>query len=136
MAEQNEELLLTEEEQDNCVATEEQLEELMMMPSSLDEKDKRIIAKCILYGRNIAKAQLAKARPIIERQILSRNGIKQSIDSIIKRTEKQEMDRIIKYLDDNNVISVRKGESLNELGWLITVEKRQALKEEVNVEDS
>ena len=41
---------------------------------------------------------------------------------------KDERERIMEWLDDNNVIAIHEGKSLNERGWLITMEKRQALK--------
>ncbi len=57
--------LLTDEEQDACMPTEEQLEAYLAEPddavaASLSEKDKRLVAKFILCGRNIANASQAK----------------------------------------------------------------------------
>lgn len=54
------------------------------------------------------EAQLAHAKPIIE---------------------KRERERIIAFCEDNNVIAFNKKKSLDELGLLLTMEKWQALKE-------
>lgn len=56
--------LLTPGEQDKCVATKEQLDEFLSQPddrtaASLSASDKIVIAKCILYGQNLIKAQQA-----------------------------------------------------------------------------
>ncbi len=53
--------LLTDEEQDACMPSEEQLEAYLAEPddaiaAGLNEKDKRLVAKFILCGRNIADA--------------------------------------------------------------------------------
>ncbi len=58
-------MLLTDEEQDACVATPEQLKAYLAEPddkvaAALYDSDKRIIAKRILYGRNIAEAEHAQ----------------------------------------------------------------------------
>jgi len=60
--------LLTEEERDNCTPTDEQLESYLAEPD--DEVARklrsecpemfRITGRCILYGRNIAQAQIQK----------------------------------------------------------------------------
>ena len=60
-----EKLRLTEKEQDECVATSEQLEAYLREPddeeaANLSQEEKRLVAKCILYGVNIAQAQLNK----------------------------------------------------------------------------
>ena len=56
---------LTSAEMDNCTPTREQLENYLAEPddklaTSLDLVEKRLIAKAILYGENIAHAQLKK----------------------------------------------------------------------------
>ena len=59
--------LLKPEEMDNCVPTEAELLEYLSEPDDtvaegLTLVEKRLVAKTILYGRNIAKAQLAKVQ--------------------------------------------------------------------------
>jgi len=54
--------LLTPEEMDNCVPTEAELLEYLSEPDDtiakgLTLKEKRLVAKAILYGRKIAQAQ-------------------------------------------------------------------------------
>ena len=55
--------LLTAREQDDCTPSTEQLEAYLDEPDdavarSLNIRDKRLVAKCVLYGENIARAQL------------------------------------------------------------------------------
>jgi len=99
------EWLLTPEEQDNCSPSEAQLEAYLAKPNdkiaeSLTVSEKRLVAKCILYGENIMKAALAKAEPLIRKdereRIIERlrqlmnviqsrekyNGVKESIKTI------------------------------------------------------
>ncbi|KKN62233.1 hypothetical protein LCGC14_0513700 [marine sediment metagenome] len=57
--------LLTEEEQDRCMPSDEQLEAYLAEPddavaAALTEKDKRLVAKFILLGRNVADASQTK----------------------------------------------------------------------------
>ncbi len=54
--------------------------------------------------------------------------------AVARKAEQERDEEWIKWLDDNNVIAIHKDKSLNELGWLITMEKRQELKKlaEVN----
>ena len=54
--------VMSPEEQDNCTATKEQLENYLARPDdrvavSLDLVEKKLVAKAILYGENIAQAQ-------------------------------------------------------------------------------
>ena len=69
--------LLTDEEQDGCMPSEEQLEAYMAEPddaiaASLSEKDKRLVAKFILCGRNIAKAQERKTLKAVAKEMDSK----------------------------------------------------------------
>lgn len=49
---------------------------------------------------------------------------------VARATEDARDKEWIEWLDDNNVIAIHKDKSLNELGWLITMEKRRSLKQE------
>ena len=53
--------------------------------------------------KHVTKAQLAHCKPLIEKQLLSQDGVKACIDSIIKRevseAKKQERERIISEIE-------------------------------------
>jgi len=57
---------LSEEAQDACAPSKEQVEEYLAEPDDaiaalLSLEEKQLVAKCILYGRNIAQEQLKDA---------------------------------------------------------------------------
>ena len=51
----------------------------------------------------------------------------EELNTLIEAAKKEELQRVINWLDKHNMIAINKTKSLNELGWLITVEDRQAL---------
>ena len=66
--------LLTEEERDNCTPTNDQLEKYLAEPDdeiaaeirAFYPTTFRIIGRCLLYGRNIAQAQVKKSLSLLK----------------------------------------------------------------------
>ncbi len=69
----NEKWLLTDAELNACVANKQQLKDYLAEPddevaASLPPLEKTLVAKAILLARNVAKAQLDKAEPLIRQE--------------------------------------------------------------------
>jgi hypothetical protein len=67
-------LLLTDEEEDRCTPTKEEIDAYLAEPDdaiakALTPEEKRLVAKCVLYGKKIKQAQLAKAQAHCEKRV-------------------------------------------------------------------
>jgi hypothetical protein len=67
-------LLLTDEEEDRCTPTKKEIEAYLAEPDdttakALTEQEKRLVAKCVLYGKKIKQAQLSKAQAHCDKRV-------------------------------------------------------------------
>lgn len=99
--EEQDDRLLTSEEQDACTPSKEQIEKYLVEPndavaSALSSEDKYLVAKCILYGTNIAKAQRDLTASIKDAEC--KKNLKAHGDICLETGKQGERKRIIEIL--------------------------------------